>query len=1263
MKIIGSVFVSLFVLAQLAGSAAAQSLVRLNEVLANAASVPDGGVVTDWVELHNPGATAVDLGGTALSDDSANLRRFVFAAGKMIPAGGYVVVHFNPLAASSATNTGFGLKANGGTLFFSDKPANGGAVIDSITYGIQAADFSIGRSPNGTGTWVLAEPTPRTGNVAAQLGSPNALVVNEWLATGNDFFELYNPGNRPVSLSGLGLTDRLDRPAKYLIPALSFIGVGPLGAYSVFYDSGGTGANYTGIGLGASGDTIAIFSGTTKIDSITFGPQTGSGSEGRLPDGSSTIVQFPLSPTPGKPNGNLAELTDIRINELLAHTDPPLEDAIEFRNMTDQPINMKGWKLEAVEAQDENRTKKSYLFATDYIVPANGYAVLYEYQFLGPELMRFNSAWGGEVTLFQGDGAGFYSAFTSRSFGPSENGVSFGWFETSDGKDWVPMSRRTFGVDAPSTVAAFRKGKGLPNPSAKVGSMVINEIHYHPPDVGTNDNSLDEFIELRNITARSFPLFDPAQYRADKNYVVGGELIRAGAVFADGRTNTWLIRGDVDFDFPQGVEVPAGGTVLVVNFDPVTNPAQMALFRSVFPNLPLDALIYGPYRGKLNNAEGTLELKRPDVPQGPNHPEDFLKHYVPYLSVERVKYKDSTPWPSAADGTGASLQRRMANQYINEPLNWKAAPPTPGQRNADPVVVSTGPRNVAYIAGNDVSFSVTASGTPPLLYQWSFKGTNLPGATNATLLLENLQPAQIGVYSVVVSNDEGEIGASAELRLDSVKPVLTVINPKPNIRWSNDVITVSGTVRDDFGLSAVLVRLNGGEFQVADGTTNWSVALSLTAGTNVIQVTAVDLGQNRAPTNTVRVVYVVTSPLTLTVNGGGTVSPNPNGQMLEVGRNYQLTATPAAGQLFSNWTGGMVTSANPLSFAMRSNLVLQANFVANPFIAARGIYNGLFFDEAAPAHVNAGAVTVNVTDLGAYSGSLVQGSKKYAFSGRLDLDGRATNTVALGKTNLVTLELALGLSGALKRFTGRVLAVAWQASLLAEAAGFAAPAASPFAGAYTFNFLGSDLPGEPAGDGYATAAVAATGAANLTGLLADGTKLSQKIAVTRGDLWPVYVSLSGGKGSVFGWLGFSNTPPHNTVYGDLQWTRPAVPASKLYPGGFAFAVGGFGSRYTAPAAGERVLDLTGAVLTLEGGDLAEPVLCDIELGADNKVMNNSTNKLTVTITPATGLFSGSLAHPVTGKPIQFKGALLKNANMGGGYFLGTNASGRVQLGR
>jgi hypothetical protein len=47
--------------------------------------------------------------------------------------------------------------------------------------------------------------------------------------------------------------------------------------------------------------------------------------------------------------------------------------------------------------------------------------------------------------------------------------------------------------------------------------------------------------------------------------------------------------------------------------------------------------------------------------------------------VERVEYSASTPWPAGANGTGASLTRIDPATYGNEPLNWTAAPATPGR--------------------------------------------------------------------------------------------------------------------------------------------------------------------------------------------------------------------------------------------------------------------------------------------------------------------------------------------------------------------------------------------------------------------------------------------------------------------------------------------------------------------------------------------------------------------------------------------------------
>jgi hypothetical protein len=63
-----------------------------------------------------------------------------------------------------------------------------------------------------------------------------------------------------------------------------------------------------------------------------------------------------------------------------------------------------------------------------------------------------------------------------------------------------------------------------------------------------------------------------------------------------------------------------------------------------------------------------------------------------------------------------------------------------------------------------VTLSVTAAGTAPLFYQWQFNGTNLVGATTATLSLANLTAADAGSYRVVITNAAGSVtSANADL--------------------------------------------------------------------------------------------------------------------------------------------------------------------------------------------------------------------------------------------------------------------------------------------------------------------------------------------------------------------------------------------------------------------------------------------------------------------------------------------------------------------
>ena len=80
-------------------------------------------------------------------------------------------------------NTGFGLKSTGGGVYLFDSLANGGSLLNSIIYGLQTPDLSIGRVPNGGNNWVLTSPTPGTANFAVPtFGDVNNLKV--WCRSG-----------------------------------------------------------------------------------------------------------------------------------------------------------------------------------------------------------------------------------------------------------------------------------------------------------------------------------------------------------------------------------------------------------------------------------------------------------------------------------------------------------------------------------------------------------------------------------------------------------------------------------------------------------------------------------------------------------------------------------------------------------------------------------------------------------------------------------------------------------------------------------------------------------------------------------------------------------------------------------------------------------------------------------------------------------------------------------------------------------------------
>ena len=75
------------------------------------------------------------------------------------------------------------------------------------------------------------------------------------------------------------------------------------------------------------------------------------------------------------------------------------------------------------------------------------------------------------------------------------------------------------------------------------------------------------------------------------------------------------------------------------------------------------------------------------------------------------------------------------------------------------------------------------------------------------------------------------------------------------------------------------------------------------------------------------VVTPVSTVLTVNTNGNGTVNPNYNGVLLQIGNTYSMTASNGPGFAFVNWTGSITTNVATLTFTMASNLTFTANFV------------------------------------------------------------------------------------------------------------------------------------------------------------------------------------------------------------------------------------------------------------------------------------------------------------------------------------------------
>jgi hypothetical protein len=390
----------------------------------------------------------------------------------------------------------------------------------------------------------------------------------------------------------------------------------------------------------------------------------------------------------------------IVINEALTHTDLPAVDAIELYNPTASAVNIGGWFL-----TDDAAIPTKFRIPDGTVLNAGEYRVFDESHFNPPDDLNSFAldSRGDQVYLFSGDAntnlTGYSHGF---SFDAAPNGVSFGRHVLSTGDEHFVLQ----------TATTLTTGNGTP----LVGPVVIRQVMYHPPDLpGDEDNSAEEYVEMRNRTLSAVKLYD--------------------AVVP---TNTWHVRGGIDFDFPQNATLGATQSLLLVNFDPNDATARDAFLGKYgsFSSVPL----FGPYSGKLDNSSDTIRIERPDTPD---------TNGVPYIYVDQVDYRDAAPWPSGPDGSGSALQRVDMAAYGDDPINWQAAAPL--------TVTGISPAFTLVRTGTNavVTITVSAFGTGELSYQWYHNGISLLGETNQSITVVDVQLTDDGLYAARVTDLSG----------------------------------------------------------------------------------------------------------------------------------------------------------------------------------------------------------------------------------------------------------------------------------------------------------------------------------------------------------------------------------------------------------------------------------------------------------------------------------------------------------------------------
>jgi len=560
---------------------------------------------------------------------------------------------------SSTSNSDFLISAE----LFASMESSGDEVVPGLSR--YTSPVTLTRSTSvkarimNSGTWsAINEAVFAVGPVAENLRITE-LMYNP-RTSGEEFIELMNIGAETINLNLVRFTDGIDFtfPNIELAAGEYTVVVQNRSAFEARYD---TTTNIAGQYSGrlndagerimledAAGRTILNFRYEDGWHSITDGEGFSLAiNDAMYFDLSIWDTKYAWRPSvylggsPGQDDGGILPYPGaVVINEILAHAHAEASDWIELYNTTGAAIDIGGWFL----SDSKNRLFK-YQIADGTIIGPDSYLVFYEDLQFGNAndpgcYEAFALSENGEQLYLSSASNGVLTGYrTVKDFGASETGVSFGRYYKSSTNNY-------------NFVAMDENTPGSGNSYPKVGPVVISEIMYNPdwPEGSPYPNDQYEYIELQNITAEAVTLYS---YDTDE---------------------PWKFTDGVEFTFPADVPVtiPAGGFLLLAK--------KPGAFSWRYPVVPVENIL-GPYDGSLSNSGEKLELSIPgDIDN---------KGVRRYIRIDRFNYSDGSHpenspgltdlWPKEPDGQGQSLTRKFPADYGNDPDNWIAALPSPGQ--------------------------------------------------------------------------------------------------------------------------------------------------------------------------------------------------------------------------------------------------------------------------------------------------------------------------------------------------------------------------------------------------------------------------------------------------------------------------------------------------------------------------------------------------------------------------------------------------------